>query len=109
MLGTFPKAISQVATSQGYFPKWQLPKCAISQAATSQVCPSRSARHLVCSSHSARPLAKRSLRVVAWEISYLGNYNLGYFQFGNHPWENAFEKIPSTHVFVVIIQIDNLL
>ena len=44
MLGTFPKDSSQVATSQGYFPKWQLPKCAISQAVTSQVCPSRSVR-----------------------------------------------------------------
>ena len=31
MLGTFPKAFSQTATSQGYSPK-----CAISQAATSQ-------------------------------------------------------------------------
>ena len=36
ILGTFPKAFSQVASSQVYFPKWQLPKCAISQAATSQ-------------------------------------------------------------------------
>ena len=26
MLGTFPKDFSQVATSQGYFPKWELPK-----------------------------------------------------------------------------------
>ena len=40
---TFPKAFSQETTSQGYFPKWQLPKCAISQAATSQVCSSSSA------------------------------------------------------------------
>ena len=40
MLGTFQKAFSQAATSQGFFPsgnfprvfsKWQLPKCAISQ------------------------------------------------------------------------------
>ena len=44
MLGTFPKTFSQTATSQGYFPKWQLPKCAISQATTSHVCPSRSDR-----------------------------------------------------------------
>ena len=43
MLGTFAKDFSQVATSQGYFPKWQLPKCVISKAATSKVCPSRSA------------------------------------------------------------------
>ena len=42
MLGTFPKAFSQAVTSQEYFPKWQLPKCAISQVATSQVFPSRS-------------------------------------------------------------------
>ena len=34
MLGTFPKDFPQVATSQGYFPKWQIPKCAISQAVT---------------------------------------------------------------------------
>ena len=44
MLGTLPKDFSQVATSQEYFPKWKLPNCAISQAATSQVCPSRSVR-----------------------------------------------------------------
>ena len=28
MLGHFLKAFSQTATSQGYDPKWQLPKCA---------------------------------------------------------------------------------
>ena len=44
MLGTFPKEFSQAETSQGCFLKWQLPKCAISQVVTSQVCPSRSAR-----------------------------------------------------------------
>ena len=47
MLGTIPKDSSQVGTSQGYFPKWELPKCAISQAETSQVCPSRSVRPLL--------------------------------------------------------------
>ena len=36
----FPKAFSHVATSKGYFSKWQLPKSANSQAETSQVCPS---------------------------------------------------------------------
>ena len=40
MLGTFRKDFSQVAAFQGYFPKWQLAKYAISQAETSQVCPS---------------------------------------------------------------------
>ena len=29
----FPKALSQEANSQGYFPKWQVPPCAIYQAA----------------------------------------------------------------------------
>ena len=72
----FPKGFFQVATSQGYFPKWQLPKnvqftkwqlpkCAIFRAATSQVWPSRSARPrsnlaaalgpLAHSNRSARP------------------------------------------------------
>ena len=36
MSDTFPKDFSQVAISQGCFPKWQLPKSAISQAATSK-------------------------------------------------------------------------
>ena len=54
MLGTFPKDFPQVATSQGYFPKWQLPKCAISQAATFQVCPSHSTWPSFCSSRGAR-------------------------------------------------------
>ena len=35
MLGNFPNAISLTARAQSYFPKWQLPKCAISQAVTS--------------------------------------------------------------------------
>ena len=39
LLGTFSKAYSQATTSQGYFPKGKNPKCAISHAATSQVCP----------------------------------------------------------------------
>ena len=43
MLETFPKAISQAATSHEYFPKWQVPKCPILQVGISQVCPSRSA------------------------------------------------------------------
>jgi len=49
--------LSQAVTSQGYFPKRQLPKFAVSQPATSQVCPSRSARPLACSSSSAPPIA----------------------------------------------------
>ena len=54
MLGTFLKNFSQVATAKGYFPKWQLPKCAVSKAATSQVCPNPNARPPVFSSGSAQ-------------------------------------------------------
>ena len=39
MFGIFLKDFSQMATSQGYFPKWQLHKCAISQATTSHHSP----------------------------------------------------------------------
>ena len=46
-----------MATSQGYFPTWQLPKCAISQAITSKVCPSRSARPPACYSRGAQPFS----------------------------------------------------
>ena len=60
MLGTFPNDFSQVATSQEYFLKWELPKCVISQAVTSQVCPSRSARPPACSSRGAQLLAHPS-------------------------------------------------
>ena len=41
MLGIFLKAFSQSTTSQGYFPKWQLPNCAISQVATWEVAPAK--------------------------------------------------------------------
>ena len=47
MLGIFPDTFPQAATSQGHFPKWKLYNCAISQAATFQVCP--------CHTHSIRP------------------------------------------------------
>ena len=54
MLGALPNAFSQVATSQGYFPRWQLSICVISQAATIQVCPNCSARPLACSNLDQR-------------------------------------------------------
>jgi len=73
-----------VATSHGYFPKWQLPKCAISQAATSQVCPSR----------SALPPAQPIL----WEIENLGSCRLGNCHLGSRHWENAFGKVPNTFI-----------
>ena len=45
---------SKVATSKVYFSKWQLPSCAISQAATSQVYPSQ-----------------RSAPTAVWELAHL--------------------------------------
>ena len=99
MLGTF-------STSQGYFPKWKLPKCAISQAATFQVSSSRSARTAAlgppqpilaaaldphCSLRRLRgpnltfgklPLRKlHTWEVATWDIL---------------PWEIAFGKVPNT-------------
>ena len=56
----FSKDFSQVATSQWYFSKRQLPKSAISQAATFQVCLSHSTPPPSCSSRGARPLAHPS-------------------------------------------------
>ena len=61
MLDTFPKDFSQVATSQRYFPKFQLPKCGIFQVSTSQVYPIRSNMPLACSSLCARPPTNPSL------------------------------------------------
>ena len=55
VVGTFPKDYSQEATSQGYFLKCQLPKCAIFQ-----VCPSYSARPSAYSIRGARPLTHPS-------------------------------------------------
>ena len=57
MLSAFPKdfSLSQVEISQGYFPKWQLPKCGIFQAATSQAGSSRSSRLPDCSSRGVGP------------------------------------------------------
>ena len=46
MLDTFSMDFFQVAASQGYFLKWKLPKCPISQAVTSQVCHNRRAQPL---------------------------------------------------------------
>ena len=113
MLGNFPKDFSQVETSQGYFPKWQLPKCAISQAATSKVFlaaalgpkPVQDAElgPLANPSRSARPpCSLRCLRgpnlweVSAWEIAHLGCCHLGNCLLGSRPWENAFGKIANT-------------
>jgi len=57
MLGTFPKGFSQAATSQGYFPKWQLPKCAICQVQISltNLLTATALGPLAHPSHSAQP------------------------------------------------------
>ena len=86
MLGTFPKDFSQVVTSKGCFPKRQLSKCAISQAATSQFRPQPvlvlALDPLAHPSRSARPplqpaapqKAESNLwEVAAWEIAHLGS------------------------------------
>ena len=55
------RPFSQAATFQGYFPKWQLPKCSISQAATVHI----------------REVA--TWEIVAWEVA-LGKLSLGKYQ-----------------------------
>ena len=76
----FPKALSQEANSQGYFPKWQVPPCAIYQAAIFQVCSSRSA---------LSPPPPPSLLRLA---QTLGSGRLSNSTFGNFP----LGKIPNT-------------
>jgi len=48
-----------VATSQGYFPKWQHPSCAIFRAATSVMAAALGT--VVCSSRSAQPILATAL------------------------------------------------
>ena len=68
MLRTFPKDFSQVAISQGYFPKWQLPK-GIFQVATFQICniPSVNFPSL---SYPQRPTPYPVLAAVLGPLSY---------------------------------------
>ena len=75
MLSTFPKAVSIPSTTQEYFPKWKLTKCAISQVVTSQVCSSL-------------------WEVDTWEITHLGS--LGTLRLRSCPWEKVFGKMPNT-------------
>ena len=82
MLGTFPNDFPQITTSQGYFHKWQLPKCGIYQTATSQVCPSRSDRPPL--QPTAPQRAKPNLwEVATWEIAHLG-VSLGKMPLGKY-------------------------
>ena len=57
MLGTFPKGFSQTATSQEYFLKWKLPKCAVCQVQISltNLITATALGPLAHPSHSAQP------------------------------------------------------
>ena len=92
MLGTFPRVLSQVATSQ---------KCAISRAATFQVWPSRSSRPrsnlaaalgpLAHSNRSARP----PLPPAAPQSLTCGKLSLGKLYIWEvATWENTLGKLP---------------
>ena len=84
ILGTFPKA-----TSQGYFPQCQHPKCAISKAATYQDCPGQSARPLACFSLGALsplpPLGSCRLGNCTFGKLSFGKQSLGEVALGNIP------------------------
>jgi len=89
--------------SQSPFPKWQIPKCAISQAATFQVCPSRSAgspnvsaapnpfvpcgasKDLIKPSTFGKwPLRKLHIwKIAAWEIAQFGSGHLSNCHLGS--------------------------
>ena len=86
-----------------------LPKCAISQAATSQDCANRSARPPLQS--AAPQKAYPDLwEVAAWEIAHLGNCT---FRKNCHlesrPWENAYGKVPniSNRLLIINFEIKN--
>ena len=69
------------------------PKCAISQAATSQVCPSRRVRPPACSTHGARPQC--SLRRLRGSNLTFGKLSLGKLHIWEvATWENTIEKLP---------------
>jgi len=70
-----------VVTSQGYFPKWQLAKCVISQAETSQAFLAAALGPLDHPSHKARPHC--SLRRFRGPNLTFGKLPLGKL----HTWE----------------------
>ena len=79
-LGTFQGNFSKAETSQEYFSKWQLPKCVITQAATSQVCSCPCARPLAHPSRSARPHCSLMRHIIGpsnpFENLLLGKLNI---------------------------------
>ena len=99
-----------MVTSQGYFPKWQLAKCVISQAVTSQAFLGAARGPLDHPSHKARPHCSlrrfRGPNLTFGKLP-LGNYTLGKLAIGilslgklslgkRRPWENAFGKVSDT-------------
>ena len=93
--GNFPKDFSEAATSQGYFPNWQLPKCEISQALVPQPVLAVELGPLARPSRSARP-PNCSLRRLRGPNLTFGSFRLGSCHFGGRPWKNAFGKAPNT-------------
>ena len=92
--------------SQSIFPiKWQLPNCTVSQAATSQVCPSRSHRPPSVIAAALGPIAHPSSST--WPLLQPAAYQRPYLTLGSchlenawevTTWENAFGKVPITVV-----------
>ena len=73
-----------------------LPKCANSQAATSQDCTNRSARLTIAVCGASEGLNPNLWEVAAWYIEHLGSCHLGHCHLESRPWENAFGKVPNT-------------
>ena len=98
MLGARPKDVSQSTTSQGYFPKRQLPKGIFPsgifqpvQFPTQKVPKSVKAAvlgPLACSIHSARPL-QTILAVALGPRFRRPNLPLGSCHLGSRPWKNT--------------------
>ena len=107
MLGTFPKDFSQVANSQGYFPKWYLKKCAIYQVATflrlgyamgAERCGYYGLGGRAPRLKQAGGLALRlgqTREVNAWEPTQLGSYHLGKYPWEVATGEKSFGKVPN--------------
>ena len=98
MLGTFFKDFSQVVVSQVWsgnfpnvqFPKRQLPKSVLTTTLGSHACSSRSARPHC----SLRILRGSNLTFGKLTLGKLNISHVAFWDFGSHPWENAFGKIP---------------
>ena len=84
MLGTAPKAFSQVLISKEYFPKWQLPKSVLA-AALGPHCSLRRLRRPNLT-FGKLPLGK----LHSWEVA---------------TWEAALGKIPNSIAFIMRVDI----